>query len=222
MIHRQHRHIRRYISSCRCIGWALPVCMWREQAISVHDVWSLLLLAATVWRFPRYLLGHSDCNSAIPFQSPPKQSSNPLQIETWNTTNKLRFYQFLGVSNPNAETQSPPIEYFLATVLSHSQVFSYNSMFSAATATIVFLWKLAYGVSDDFIYSHLLNLKVLWEKLQQKFPSLLLLTRFVSLLFGLIYKCGMYPTANWQKMTSSLVLQCSYSVIILDQGYIAY
>ena len=49
--------------------------------------------------------------------SPPKQSSNPPQIETRNTINQLRFCSFLECQAPPAQTQSPPIENFLATAL---------------------------------------------------------------------------------------------------------
>jgi len=53
----------------------------------------------------------------------PKQSSKPPPIETWNTINRLSFCQFLEcqapaqTQSPTTETQSPPIENFLATVL---------------------------------------------------------------------------------------------------------
>ena len=47
---------------------------------------------------------------------PPKQSSKPHQIETWNTVNQWSFCQLLNVTPP-AQTQSPPTENFLATVL---------------------------------------------------------------------------------------------------------
>ena len=39
------------------------------------------------------------------------------QIETWNIINQLSFCQFLEWQAPPAQTQSPPIENFLATVL---------------------------------------------------------------------------------------------------------
>jgi len=54
--------------------------------------------------------------------APPKQSSKPSQIETWNIINRWNFGEFYNVKSP-AQTQSPPIENFLATVLGWNNVF---------------------------------------------------------------------------------------------------
>jgi len=48
---------------------------------------------------------------------PPQTKLQAPQIETWNTTNQLRFLSIFTVLSPHAQTQSPPIENLLATVL---------------------------------------------------------------------------------------------------------
>jgi len=53
--------------------------------------------------------------------SPAKETSKPSQTETWNTMNQWSFCQFLNVNSP-AQTQSPLVENFLATVLPYWHV----------------------------------------------------------------------------------------------------
>ena len=50
----------------------------------------------------------------------PRRALSP-QIETWNTINPWSFLSIFRMSSPPAQTQSPPIENFLATVVSRSR-----------------------------------------------------------------------------------------------------
>ena len=66
----------------------------------------------------QWLLGQSRHHGGFGGLRPLKQSSKPpSQIETWNTIYQWSFCQFLECQAPHAQTQSPPIENFLATVL---------------------------------------------------------------------------------------------------------
>ena len=99
----------------RAVSCIVAVC--REEPTWDQLLLVLYELLAQFWRWQKYLF-------SVPWLiqpgwafggSPPKQSSKHPQIETWHTVNQLS--SIFRMSSTPAETQSPPVENFLATVL---------------------------------------------------------------------------------------------------------